>query len=143
MIFSFSGTTGRGSSFCEDNFIDTSWYNENRLKCKKLFAPRLSMYLINASELITELELGWRFTIYSGSIQVYDFHASQKFYVSELNTPFDEDELQGIITLAHTHLRLSFEEKREEHNLFKPIPNITDEELQTAVLDLTEVIYES
>jgi hypothetical protein len=143
MIFSFAGTTGHGSSYCEDNFIDKSWYNENCLKCKKQFTPRLSMYLINKSELITDLELHWRFTIYSGGVQVYDLHASQKFYVSELNKPFAEDDLKSIIALAHTHLRLSFEEKREEHNLFKPISNITEEELQTAVLQLVEVIYES
>ena len=141
MIFSFSGTAGRGSSYCEGNFIDTSWYNEDSLQSKKQFTPRLSMYLTNESELITELELNWRFTIHSRGVQVYDFHASQKFYVSELNTPFDDDELKSIIALAHTHLRLSFEEKREEHNLFNPIPSITDEELQTAEFNLTEVIY--
>jgi len=140
MKFLFSGATGCGSSYCEDNFIDKSWYNEHYLRYNKWFIPRLSMYLNNKSELIADLELEWRFAIYSRGVQVYEFHASQKFYVIELIRPFTEDDLMSIVALSHTHLRLSFEENREEHNLFKPIPHITDEELQTAVSQLTEII---
>ena len=140
MVFTFTGTTGYVSSCCKDNFINPGWYNENYLTYKKLFVPRLNMFVINDSDLITELEIEWNYLICSGDVQAYNINASQKFYVSELNTPFAEDDLESIIVLAHTHLRLLFEEKREEHNLFKPIPPITDEELQTAVLQLSELI---
>lgn len=142
MVFTFTGTTRHGSSFCKDNFNNRSWYNENHLRYKKLFIPRLNMFVINDSQLISELEIEWKYLIYSRDVQAYNFHASQRFYVSELNIPFAEDDLKSIIVLAHTHLRLSFEEKREEHNLFKPILHITDKELQTAVLQLSELITE-
>ena len=68
MKFKPTGTTGHGSTYCEENFVNRSWYNEQALLYRKLFIPKISKWGNDKSDMQTDLEIEWKFLISKGPI---------------------------------------------------------------------------
>jgi hypothetical protein len=138
MNFIPRGSTGNGEDYTAINFDDKSWYNEDYISFKRFFNPKIKDFLVNEKDRVIELETEWIYILFSGDKEVYKFRSYYKFDITGVDKPFEAEDLKNIISISHQHLQSSFEEKRKEHRIFKPVPALSDEARPKVVSLLSE-----
>ena len=135
-----NGADGYGSTHVQANFDDFSWYDKNYIQFKSFFNPVIRQaadFEIDKSPRLTTM---WYYYIFFKGAEVYQFHSSKDFMITEIDTPSTDEHIREVIEFSHKALIRNFENRRKEIPVFDSILPVSEEVIEETVPLLREVL---
>ncbi|WP_276501940.1 hypothetical protein [Terrimonas pollutisoli] len=143
MKFTPSSSDGFGSSHTPSNFEDLSWFDKTHIRHRTIFRPYIKKPAEFEIDKNPKLDTMWYYYIFFRGVEIYQFHSSKDFTVTEIDTPATDDDLKNIIKLTHNILRKNFEERRKEFPMFDSIGDVPLNTIEEIVPQLQEVLLQT
>ena len=140
MKFTRSSSDGFGSSHTQVNFENFRQFNKEYIQYREIFRPSIRQAADFESDKSPKLETMWWYYIFYNGVELYQFHSSKEFTLSELDISPTDHELRDVVKISHKHLQLNFEQRRVEFPQFDPIPDISDNSSIQNIPELREVL---
>jgi len=83
-----------------------------------------------------KLEIDWNYTILYDGNSIFNFTTHERFHLTETESKPSIYELKEVIKITFSFLKRAFEERRKEFNLFDPIAEIDEDNLEQLALQL-------
>ena len=140
MKFTRKGSQGAGWSppfFLPEHYLqlDTS-----KLHYFTVLQPSFKEAPSHDTDKRQRVEMRWFYLVYYGEktrLLRYDFE--QDYYIDESTTEPTDEQLSNLIKDSYGQLQNNFGNKASDFVVFRPVENITDPEVQQAILDLRKL----